>query len=241
MLYKKDNGNDNSLRRIIMFRFEDLTLTKEKKKELKDIKLNEISVVDSPANQIPFLIVKAKAGEQLNPLEQLLALEEFEGVEVKKVDGCLKQLDFLDDETADAVGILVMAAASCEGLAVGETVGTFFSKAEMEDDEREVIDNALQVVSDLDGASLTAIRSLLKLAAGGAITAAKWPSISASQSATQDQSAAQDEPAQSSVQNAPSANVNKGGLKWASISGRVTTKSQPTKKTGAKWPTLVGA
>jgi len=175
-------------------------------RDLNSISLNEVSFVDKPANGISFLIVKSENGEQLNPLEELVSAERFDEVEVEKVNAALTQLAFLDDDSASAVGTLVLAVATkpevaknCEAVwpsisgseqvaelpclihkaelnQVEQFIQKFANKAGMDEAELEVVDNVLEIISDLDNDSLDAVHSLLKVEFSGEITT-RWPSF----------------------------------------------------------------
>lgn len=201
-----------------MFKWKSFDVEK-KKKTLKDIKLNEISLVDKPANGVPFLIVKSESGEQLSSLEELLSVEEFNETEIEKVEAALQQLSFLDDDSSDAIGNLILAVAtnpklakSCEQESWPSITGKcdddvveldcliekndlneveqyfqkfVIGKSVSEDNfELAIIDNALEIISDLDEDSLSAIHNLLKV--DWSNKGLLWPSIIARGSADND-------------------------------------------------------
>jgi len=196
-----------------MFRFDDLQKNKKHGK-LKDIKPNEISYVDRPANQLEFLVVKRDSGETFNDLDELFSCESFSDEDAEIVDGIMKWLD-LDDATTSAIGDLLLAVTSNTEIAkacmsdssgVEEFVKDFVSKAEFADDEIEVIDNALEVISDLDDMSLQAVRDLLKINFLEDVVIKRWPSLFKHMS-------------ESEV--GDSGQVRKTGLKWPSIVSQI--------------------
>lgn len=164
-----------------MFRFEDLQKSKKHGK-LKDIKIGEVSLVDMPANKLPFLIVKNEAGEQFSDLDELLSCEEFSDEQAEQLDEIMKWLD-LDSDTSSAIGDLLLAVNSrpeiakvCDGN-FEEFTQSFISKAALQSDELEVINNALDVVSDLDDVSLQALTDLLRIRFSENVITKRWPSL----------------------------------------------------------------
>jgi len=90
---------------------------KKKTRDLKNINLNEVSFVDSPASQLPFLIVKRENGQELNDLDELISCEAFSEEQAEQVDMIMKQLGDLDDDTASAIGDLLLAVSSRPAIA----------------------------------------------------------------------------------------------------------------------------
>lgn len=159
------------------------------------------------ANNCQFLITKSEAGETLNDLDELLSCENFDEQQTEQVDGIMKQLDFLDDDSASAIGDLLLAVTSEQRIAkscdvenwesitgleqieipclvkkselniVDEFVQKFVTKSEMESEELEVISSALETISDLDNESLGAVHSLLKIEFSETTVTKLWPSL----------------------------------------------------------------
>lgn len=242
-----------------MFRFDDLFKGKKKTRDLKDISLNEVSYVDSPANQCQFLIIKRDSGEQLNDLDELLSCEAFTDEQAEQVDLIMKQIGDIDDDTASAIGDLLLAVTSDSEVAkycdvghwtsltgielaqlpclvkkselndVEDFIQKFVTKAQMEDAELEVISKALETISDLDEASLVAVYDLLKVEFSEATIKERWPSLFSQQ--------------QDTGQEPEPVKKDTSGSKWPSISARDTLgtqKQSPIKKTGLKWPSISG-
>jgi len=215
--------------------FERIFDKNKKERGLKDIHLNEVSFVNKPASKLPFLIVKSEAGESLNDLDELLSCESFSDEDVEIVDGIMKQIGDLDDDTASAIGDLLLCvsahpviAKSCDvenwssltGIElvdipcliekaelnqVEEFIQKFAAKAQLQRDELEIIDNSLQVISDMDKDSLDAVYSLLKIEFSEDVINRRWPSMfrHLSESESVEQPVAK-----------------KSGLRWPSISAR---------------------
>ena len=188
-------------------------------------------------SSLEYLIAKSEAGDTLNDLDELLNCEAFSDEQAKQVDAIMKQLDFLDDETSSAIGDLLLAVTSqievvkyCEvgwpslsGQALVEIpcliekaelnsvetfIQSFCTKAEVEDAELEIVSKALETISDLDEASLQAVKDLLKVEFSKNTIAIRWPAFFHNIETQQVESSGQ-----------PVAK-KKSGLKWPSISGR---------------------
>lgn len=221
------------------------TLTKDKKKtrKLKDIQLSEISMVDNPASQISFIIIKRQNGEQLNDLDELISCETFTTEQAEQIDKIMKQLGDIDSDTAEAIGVLVLAvssdtkvAKSCEEIwpsisgielieieclvskselnIVEQFIQKFVTKKETNEDELDVINAALETIADLDGDSINAVYNLLKIKF--AKVGKLWPSFfkHIDQEYSDQEYSEQEDSEQGQEQ------VSKSGLKWPSISGR---------------------
>jgi len=233
---------------------------KKKTRNLQDIETNEVSLVDSPANGIPFLIVKNEAGTQLNSLEEIISCEEFDSAAVEEVDVIMKQLDFIDDDTADAISNLCLAVASNPALAKScaeghwpsitgikeivelpclvekselNEVESFFQKfVSTSEFELAIIDNALETIGDLDDTSLSAVYSLMKLDWKEA-DVEKWPSISRREEISVEKNTDDDD---NDSEDEP---LTKRSL-WPSISNR-EGRPEPAKEAKPKlWPSLSG-
>lgn len=191
-------------------------------------------------SKLSFLIAKSEANETLNDLDELLNCETFSDEQAEQVDGIMKQLDFLDDASASAIGDLLLAVTSEQNIAKSCDVGNwpsltgteliqfnlpcclvkkqklndcevfllqFVAKAQLQKDELEVVNKALEIISDLDDDSLNAVHSLLKIEFSETTISKRWPSLFKHLSESED-------------------SLSEAG------------ESQPTKKkTGLKWPT----
>lgn len=186
-------------------------------------------------NNLPFLIAKQDAGEAFTDLDELLSMETFNDEQIETVDNIMKVIGDIDDDTASAIGDLLLCVTAQPEIAKYVGVGwpsisdqeqvkmsslihkselntveifiqEFASKSEMESDELEVIEKALETISDLDADSLGAVYLLLKVGFSPNTVAHRWPSFFKSQQ-NQEHEAAQ---TQSSVK-------KKTGLRWPSI------------------------
>ena len=211
---------------------------KKKTRNLKDIDLNEVSLVDSPANGIPFLIVKRENGIGLNDLDELISCETFSKEQAEQVDMIMKQIGDIDDETASAIGDLLLAVSSNPKVAkncitywpsltgIDSTIEIpslvkkselnqveiflqkFVSKAQLDNDEIEIVSESLETISDLDKDSLDAIYDLLKMEFSEQTVTNRWPSLT--------------------------------GSNYDIDSALEVTEQEPVKKkSGLKWPTMV--
>lgn len=111
-------------------------------KKLKDVTLKEISFVDEPANQIPFLIVKRdESSEELNKLEEIFMKFAEDGLfsksELAELDEAFEALDDLDDEKVDAITTLLSIAGTNQGMVEKKEV-LWPSFCEDDDDGDEV-------------------------------------------------------------------------------------------------------
>jgi len=176
--------------------------------------------------------VKRDSGETLNDLDELLSCESFSDEDAETVDGIVKQIGDLDDATTSAIGDLLLCVSahpaivkSCDvanwpsltGIELVEIpclieksefnqvdvlLQSFVSKAQINSDELDVIDNALSVISDLDEISLQAVTDLLKMEFSETTITKRWPSLLKHLSESESSNS---EP------------VKKSGLRWPSV------------------------
>lgn len=181
-----------------------------------------------------FLIAKSEANETFNELESLIDCETFSEEQAEQVDGILKQLGDIDTDTASAIGDLLLCVTSEQAIAKSCDVGSwpsltgleqreipclvkkselnvceqfiqkFCTKAESEDDDIEVINKALEVISDLDDDSLNAIHSLLRIEFSETTISKRWPSLFKHLSESESSVSEDNSPAKK----------KKSGLKW---------------------------
>lgn len=156
-----------------------------------------------------------------------------------QVDSIMKQLGDMDDDTASAIADLLLAVASEQEIAqccdvgnwpsltgleqieipcliekaelnqVEQFIQKFVTKAEMEEDELGVIDSALETISALDDASLSALHSLFKIEFSETTIKKLWPSLFKQESSAAD-----------GLDDSPESK-KKSGLKWPTISGQL--------------------
>lgn len=188
-------------------------LAKKEPRELKNLHIDEVSLVDSPANKQSFLFFKSE-----NPLTEVLIAEEFTDDEIQRLESICQPLQKASDEEANAISILVLGAGSDEPQVSVDKSDSIVIETD-DDEANKVLSDALEVVGGLELDSQSAVRRLLKFNWQGKIL---WPSLSAHQNAVEDKPV----------------NKNTGGL-WPSISGRAIEKEEVVaKKTGLKWPSL---
>ncbi len=205
--------------------FEDL-FDKHKKKhgKLKDINVNEVSMVSSPANEEPFLFFKNQERGSLSLQDVLEAeAENFDAKELVAVKSACVQLQKISEKEAEAISILVLGSHGDSPAVVVDEKENINLSDDLEDDDSEVLSAAMETLGDLDTDQLSAVRVLLKMDEG--IAKAIWPSLSGG-SAVDD-----DEPVKK----------NTGELIWPSCHQHITA-TQPVKKdtSGLLWPSLSG-
>jgi len=184
-------------------------------------------------NNCRFLIEKLEAGETFNDLDELISCEAFTDEQAEQIDEIMKWLD-LDDATTSAIGDLLLAVTSRQEIAkscdaanwpsitgielaelpclihkselnqVEEFIQRLVTKAEMDENETDIISKSLETIADLDEISLGAVYDLLRLEFSKDTITRKWPSLFSHVSSDIEDS----EP------------VKKSGLRWPSISVR---------------------
>lgn len=191
--------------------------------------------MEKKKSSLKYLIAKSEADETLSWLDELLNCETFSDEQAKEVDGIMKQLDFLDDDSASAIADLLLAVTSEQEIAkscdaenwpsitgleqvelpcliekaeinqVEHFIQKFATKARLQEDELEIISKSLETISDLDDDSLNAVHSLLKIEFSETTITKHWPSLFKHLGQEAEQPVAK----------------KKSGLKWPTISGKL--------------------
>lgn len=199
------------------------TETETKHGKLKDIALNEISMVDSPANKQPFLFFKNKK----NSLQEVLEAEEFDQQELEEVQEICKQLQEISTKEADAIAILVLASTTDTPAVIVKNDSICLSADLQDDNEVECLDRALEVISKLGSDSLGAVCQLVKLGESGTI---EWPSLTGNVAVVvEDDDEPEPEP------------VKKSGKMWPSLLQHIPDEQEQevVTKSKALWPSLL--
>lgn len=68
-------------------------------------------------SKLSFLIAKSEANETLNDLDELLSCEKFSDEQAEAIDGIMKQIGDIDDDTSSAIGDLLLAVTSEQTIA----------------------------------------------------------------------------------------------------------------------------
>jgi len=209
--------------------FEKLFDKDKENRKLRDIKISEISLVDKPANNCRFLIEKLEAGETFNDLDELISCEAFTDEQAEQIDEIMKWLD-LDDDTTSAIGDLLLAINSQPDIAK--------SCEESWPSINRQVDSVIDIPCLIKKSELNLVDVLLQsFVSKAALQSDEIEIISKALEIISDL----DEISLQAVYDLLKISFSEETLthKWPSLFKHIEVETQPVKKTGLKWPSIV--